>query len=679
MRAFLCHSSQDSDFVVEVGKYLQRHLDRGVFFYEEYRAGQKDYIKTINIELDQCDWMVIFSGPELSEWQQREVNNAIALKKIGFIICKFGEIKLPPELNLVQTAHRFQIPDKNRAEARKASAEILKHLGITSRDDGLPINPHIFQYEKHIIDHFSECLCHDQEQLPFKLRKKQLEGCPVNWPKVVFWGDDRVSRGPTTAIDSQDFGEWRPHIRSVVAAALSEYHQAHCEVSSSKCMMKQGFVFPEAGPRDAQYFPKDNSGLRVAIMVSGGIAPGINSVIDGIVQRHELYAERQGYGEVLKITGLKNGFMAFDDWDSSAELISGVTTSERAGDGGSILGTSRVHELLESKSRRSHIDGIVRQLHDHHIDILYIIGGDGSMKAAHALWNVAEEHHRAGKRQISIVAVPKTMDNDILWIWQSFGFLSAVEKAREIIEHLSTEAESNPRLGVVQLFGSDSGFVVSHAVLASRAGHCDAALIPEAEFSMKKLANHLRLRMRRRNYEPIPRGLVVMAETAIPTDAMDYVRNGGIEIGLSKDEKKQIEQFCLLRDAHKRIQGQTDDLLRSAGLKIVSKGLHRLLHSTKVDHGDPSWEKLRVFTNEPRHLLRAIPPSCTDIIFGNRLGTLAVDNAIAGYTDFMISHWLTEYVLVPLELVVLGRKRIPKSGIFWKSVIAKTGQPPEFV
>jgi hypothetical protein len=60
---------------------------------------------------------------------------------------------------------------------------------------------------------------------------------------------------------------------------------------------------------------------------------------------------------------------------------------------------------------------------------------------------------------------------------------------------------------------------------------------------------------------------------------------------------------------------------------------------------------------------------------GNRLGTLAVDNALAGYSDFMISQWLTEYVLVPLNLVVLGKKRIPTNGIFWKSVTNKTGQP----
>ena len=85
-------------------------------------------------------------------------------------------------------------------------------------------------------------------------------------------------------------------------------------------------------------------------------------------------------------------------------------------------------------------------------------------------------------------------------------------------------------------------------------------------------------------------------------------------------------------------------------------------------------ERFRVFTNEPRHLVRSVPPSFSDVIMGSRLGALAVDNAMAGYTDFMISQWLTEFVLVPLSTVSMGRKHIPDEGIFWKSVLAKTGQ-----
>ena len=137
-----------------------------------------------------------------------------------------------------------------------------------------------------------------------------------------------------------------------------------------------------------------------------------------------------------------------------------------------------------------------------------------------------------------------------------------------------------------------------------------------------------------------------------------------------------VKDFNLKREKIERIEGQTDDALRTAGLKIVSRGLLKELPKIGIDHDvQPNWDKLRVFTNEPRHLLRSTPPRSSDIITAQRLGILAVDNAMAGYTDVMISQWLTEYVLVPLKLVVLGRKRIPKEGIFWKSVIAKTGQP----
>jgi 6-phosphofructokinase 1 len=313
------------------------------------------------------------------------------------------------------------------------------------------------------------------------------------------------------------------------------------------------------------------------------------------------------------------------------------------------------------------------------LDILYVIGGDGTMKAAHALYEISLRNTERD-HPLSVVAIPKTMDNDILWVWQSFGFLSAVEKAREVIDQLNTEVQSNPRLCVVQLFGSDSGFVVSHTVLAGPTGHCLVALIPEVPFSMTGkdgLIADLRRRLSLADGRP-PHGIVVMAETAIPTDAHLYFTDDDKSdyfVHLTKEEKQAVTDLLALRKEHRRIQGQTRDELRSAGLKIVSQGLEKAL---KKD-GDGrerkgAWENLKVFCNEPRHLLRSISPSCLDIIFGQRLGTLAVDNALAGFTDFMISQWLTEYVLVPLELAILGRKRIPKKGIFWKSVLAKTQQ-----
>ena len=155
-----------------------------------------------------------------------------------------------------------------------------------------------------------------------------------------------------------------------------------------------------------------------------------------------------------------------------------------------------------------------------------------------------------------------------------------------------------------------------------------------------------------------------MAETAIPRDADKYLDVP--EIGLTKAEKAVVKKFV---EDNRRVQGQADDDLRMAGLKMVSRGLE-----LRIKEQGGYWKSFRLFTNEPRHLIQAIEPSCSDVIMAQRLGFLGVDMALAGYEDCMISQWLTEYVAVPLELVVLGRKRIPPQGIFWRSVLASTGR-----
>ena len=521
------------------------------------------------------------------------------------------------------------------------------------------------------------------------IENKTLNGCPTSWPEVVKFDDEGYEPTENKLVE---IGERRKFGANVLSAALSHFHfyENMDDETFRECMIQNELVFPEAGPRNELIYPRRGYNLRVGILVSGGIAPGINAVIDGVTHRHEKYASNHKY--TVSIYGLKNGFYAFEDLSRSYVMLrrSGnpgpneISTSEHASEGGSIIGTSRVDSLFEGATRLRELEKIVTQLFNWRINILYIIGGDGSMKAAHAIWSFAK--HFADERKmpykLSVVAIPKTMDNDILWVWQTFGFLSAVERARHVIETLSTEAKSNPRLGIIQLFGSDSGFVVSHAVLASSTSICDAALIPEVDFNMKDLSKSIERKIMERG-EKFPYGLIVMAETAIPKDAMDFVdetREEFIDVGLTDKEKDAISEYDKLRVDGKRIQGQTNDSLRSAGLKIVSRGLYELLpkeQKSGTGRVRVDWEKLRIFTNEPRHLLRAIPPSSIDMIFANRLGTLAVDNALAGYTDFMISQWLTEYVLIPLKLVTLGRKRIPKTGIFWKSVLAKTDQPPE--
>jgi len=167
----------------------------------------------------------------------------------------------------------------------------------------------------------------------------------------------------------------------------------------------------------------------------------------------------------------------------------------------------------------------------------------------------------------------------------------------------------------------------------------------------------------------VSHGLVVMAETAIPIDCDKYLYED--YVGLDQEERDAIQRF---QADGRRVRGQTPDALRRAGLKLVSRVLEKRLRD---QGGDWSW--YRVVTNELRHLVRSVDPGVQDAISAQRLGALAVDSALAGYTDFMISQWVTEYVLVPLKLVVLGRKRVPKEGIFWKSVLACTGQPSNLV
>ena len=688
-RAFICHSSSDSKFVIEVCRFLKQNLDE-IFYFEDYQRGSENtstgIVAQIGNKIIEFEIFIAFLGNKLTAWQIGEIstliqfnhNNSNRDKKKKIIPVLLGINDLPSEVALLSPYEHLMlnIANYNDTGAYTLAKNIINKLGLTwrSRDDLPPISNY-FQYEKDIIKDYLNLLdLKDKlyagdslsdgkvEEIRLNLRDKLINGLPPIWPKV------KKMPGVAGYHKNTILEEYHHYDAEVVAAALTSFHP-----HTVPCLYRDQLTFPEAGPREFLYYPRKGRNLKVAILVSGGIAPGINSVINGITQRHELYANASQNTYSVEIFGLQNGFYAFDDYFKNRRKLTSEFTSSVANESGSCIGTSRDDRLLDFPKDHSQSQIVIDHLLNDNIEILYVIGGDGSMKAAHALWNYSKEMIKEGgfgNKKISVIGIPKTMDNDILWVWQTFGFLSAVEKAREIIEQLSAEVISNPRICIVQLFGSDSGFVVSHAVVASKSTVCDVALIPEVPFTMKQLVKYLTEKIElQRKESGIPMSLIVMAETAIPLDALDYIDDK--DIGLTDDEKIAIKLFIntkQLVSINKR-----NDFLRTAGLKIVSRVLKRLLPSQ--DNQNISWSRLRVFTNEPRHILRAITPSCSDTIMGNRLGTLAVDNALAGYSDFMISQWLTEYVLVPLKLVVLGKKRIPTSGIFWKSVTTKTGQP----
>lgn len=713
LKVFLSYAFKDEKFAARVHYYLGKQPGLICYFFKE-DTRLAAWQEILEKELDASSQLILFLGRELGRtqadeatWFKESDRRPLGERTVVVTIPPGGRSCAKVPIEYVRS-RRVPLKGWKRAgrkekvwreeDARDCAREIS--ILLTGRwvpHDGLPIK-YPFAYEKDIIDAYV------RPNHPKYVEMLKV-GCPDRWPDVneirttTIVSDTRKAQGKRgrgnedpsayeNPIDERVIGGYRSAKARILVDARSAYHDPEGGGVKKCCLVKKSLTFPEAGPREILRVPSRDGGvLTVGILVSGGIAPGINAVISGIVERHVLYADpppevlrpkikhRRRYR--LQILGYRNGFaglLAGDDVTPLGGEGWQEYTRSIANRGGTDIGTSRCDRLLtggDLEDRDKAIRKVVENLSGKNVDILYVIGGDGSMKAAHAIWTKILEMRQSGEidREISIVGVPKTMDNDILWVWQAFGFMSAVEHAKEAIRQLHTEAKSNPRLCVVQLFGSDSGFVVSHAALAS--GVSDAVLIPEVHFKMSKLSDYIKDRLSNR-YVPgpggrSPYGMIVMAETAIPDDVDKCMGNS--RIGLELQEKKAIKAF-LANDG--RVDGQTPDALRTGGLKIVSRVLQQEIRKMKAS--DVFWESFRVFTNEPRHLIRAISPSASDVIFGQRLGVLAVDNAMAGYADFMISQWMTEYVLVPLKLVVLGRKRVPHDGIFWKSVVANTGQ-----
>jgi 6-phosphofructokinase 1 len=542
-------------------------------------------------------------------------------------------------------------------EARKCAREIVGRLRRRWQDaDGIP-EGYPWAYEKDIIGMYQGLT-----------REERLDqGLPAEWPDVP-----RLEAALDNPLELKVIGRYRPaNARVMVDARYQPGPDGIVDPDPS-------LSFPEAGPREKLAFPRHRA-LRVGILVSGGIAPGINAVIDSIVTRHKQYwgafrRNNTGRPYALKVLGYVEGFKSLiTGGQNPIELTDADTHSH---EGGSILGTSREEELVGHDSAALDKSRMLvhRFIQVDRLDILYIIGGDGSMRGARAISTLAKRMRAQGtiSDHLTVVGIPKTMDNDILWAWQSFGFISAVEQAKAVVRALHTEARSNPRLGIIQLFGTSSGFVAIHTALGS--GVCDAVLIPEVPFTLRELSQHICNLLQERDQsgpgEMSPHGIVLMSEAAVPMDWKDYVHDdaGYPELHLSEEELEALRTY---EELDRHVIGQTPDHLRSASLRLVAGVLS---HDIRNIPGDSYWSRFRVFTNEPRHIIRAVEPSVADVILAQRLGTLAVDGAMAGYHEFMVSQWLTEYVFVPLELVVLGRKRVPQQGIFWKTVVATTGQ-----
>jgi hypothetical protein len=339
------------------------------------------------------------------------------------------------------------------SSAQKVAEKIIRKLLFNqSPSFYLPISS-VFSYEKdivelyqeipHIINHWLiEPDNNEFKSLILKLFAYLNQGVPLFWPSVARQADFKQTTSNTLTddsnneigsprigldmlwpSDSRQFVEKNKDERQpdmVIAAALSKYHRKHNCIS---CMLSDNFSFPEAGPRRSIYATTINN---VAIVVSGGIAPGINAVIDGIVRRHKKYNEN------VRILGINNGFYTLSQWNRQfIEELLPKDTSAKVTEGGSCLQTCRQKELLPSSENQvNEVENIVSTLTYHGIKILYVIGGDGSMRAAHQIAQACRKRAQIanGDLKISVVSIPKTMDNDILWVWQTLDLLQLLKK-----------------------------------------------------------------------------------------------------------------------------------------------------------------------------------------------------------------------------------------------------------
>ncbi len=373
--------------------------------------------------------------------------------------------------------------------------------------------------------------------------------------------------------------------------------------------------FEVAGPRKQIHF--DPATTRVGIVTCGGLCPGLNAVIRGLVM--ELW---YAY-ECCDIKGIRHGYQGLRQdapapIDLTPELVSGIRA-----DGGTWLGSSR-----GSPSVSEMVDRLV----EWGIDLFFTIGGDGTMRGAHL---INEEIRRRGL-DMAVVGIPKTIDNDIPFVRRSFGFETAVSEAAKAINAAEVEAKGVPYgIGLVKLMGRYAGFIAATATIAS--GNANFCLIPEIPFSLEGeggLFDLVGKQLEKKHHV-----VIVVAEGA------------GQEF---------FDQETLEKDA------SGNPKLGDIGVLLKQKlGEHFQQHPLPVS----------IKYIDPSYLIRALGPNSTDQLYADRLARNAVHAGMAGKTGMLIGQWHGQLTHVPMHALHKRHSNVRQDGELWFNVRENTGQP----
>ena len=372
-----------------------------------------------------------------------------------------------------------------------------------------------------------------------------------------------------------------------------------------------------AGPRETIFH--DPAWTRAGIVTCGGLCPGLNNVIKGLVQVLWFdYGVRNIFGIPYGYRGL-NPQYGYPPITLNPDVVDSIQE-----DGGTILGSSR-----GMQDPGTMVDTLMRL----NINVLFCIGGDGTLRGAHA---IAEEIKKR-RQPISVIGIPKTIDNDLNLIDKTFGFETAVLSATDVITSAHNEANGAFNgLGLVKLMGRDSGFIAAYAALATTV--VNFCLVPEVPFTLEGLFKALESRYSSGKTHAV----IVVAEGA------------GQELFKDQEERRDASGNILKNDIGEFLTEKINEHFKKVGKEV------------NIKYFDPSY------------MVRSIPAKGTDAIFCFQLAESAVHAGMAGKTDMVVGSMNGMFTHVPIEYAVSERKKIDPNGTLWHAVLGATRQQDYF-
>jgi 6-phosphofructokinase 1 len=422
------------------------------------------------------------------------------------------------------------------------------------------------------------------------------------------------------SIETVGKGTLKSPMKGVPFVSESDRVSLTADVGRIQKFCESGKVIPSleaAGPRETIFH--DPAWTRAGIVTCGGLCPGLNNVIKGLVQ--VLWFD---YG-VRNIFGIPYGYRGLNPaYGYSPMILNPDVVDAIQEDGGTILGSSRGNQ-----DAKVMVDTLMRL----NINVLFCIGGDGTLRGAHDIAQEVKKRHQP----ISVIGIPKTIDNDLNLIDRTFGFETAVLSATDVITSAHNEANGAFNgLGLVKLMGRDSGFIAAYAALATTV--VNICLVPEVPFTLDGLFKALESRYSSGKTHAV----VAVAEGA------------GQELFKDQPERKD------------------------ASGNILKNDIGEFLTRKIKEHFDKVGKEVNIKYFDPSYMVRSIPAQGTDAIFCFQLAEAAVHAGMAGKTDMVVGSMNNAFSHVPIEYAVSERKKINPNGALWHAVLGITRQQDYF-